>query len=104
MRHSKAAVFQVNDCEGVARLVCVRGATFAEGARLEMVLRKSLGTFCHVTFLGRFDEIETVSDVAEFLRSYLPASRRIPTPDTGAKRLSLPARFVSVSDRTSSRL
>jgi hypothetical protein len=67
MRHTKSAVFQINDSCSAVRLICVRGATFADGARLETALRDSYGTCFYVTFLGRFDQIETVANVVEFL-------------------------------------
>ncbi len=67
MRHDKSAVFQINDHEGPVRLICVRGATFRDGVELETALRKSFGTCFYVTFLGRFDRIEMVTGMTDFL-------------------------------------
>lgn len=67
MRREKLAVFQVNDTAGVTRLVAVRGVTFAHGTRLEAALRAMRGHGLHVTFLGRFDHVETVQGAADLL-------------------------------------
>jgi hypothetical protein len=91
MRHDKSAVFQINDPEGVVRLICVRSATFGDGARLEAFLRGSLGTCLHVTFLGRYDRVDTVNDLAEFLDlAFQPARASMLLTDFRAKHVSAP--------------
>ncbi len=80
MRHDKSAVFQIND-RGVVRLICVREITFADAAGLETALRNSFGAD-HVTFLGRFDGVEVVSGLSEFLHMALnpPQGPRVLAP------------------------
>ncbi len=66
MRHDKSAVFQIND-DGAVRLICVRGLTFMESVKLEKAFRERVGGHLYVTFLGRFDCIQTASGIGEFL-------------------------------------
>jgi hypothetical protein len=67
MRYEKCAVFQVSDGDGLTRLICVEGPTFADGVELERAFRAQGARRLHVIFLGRFDHIEIASGVAEFL-------------------------------------
>lgn len=81
MRHDKSAVFQINDGEAV-RLICVRGLTFGGGIELEKSFKERVGRPVDVTFLGRFDRVETASGIEEFLdlalgRKLLPL---VPSP------------------------
>jgi hypothetical protein len=66
MRHDKSAVFQINDC-GAVRLICVRGLTFVGSIELEKAFKERAARSVEVTFLGRFDRIETASGIGEFL-------------------------------------
>jgi hypothetical protein len=66
MRHDKSAVFQINDC-GAVRLICVRGLTFVGSIKLEKAFKERTGKPVNVTFLGRFDRIDTASGIGEFL-------------------------------------
>jgi len=66
MRHEKSAVFRIND-GGVVRLICVRGLTFRRSIQLEKAFKERVGRPVSVTFLGRFDSIETASGIGEFL-------------------------------------
>jgi len=74
LRYNRVAVFQINDSGGLARLICVRGATFAEGVRFEQLLH---GSSLAVTFLGRFETVETVTGAKAFLDSCLAAGRQV---------------------------
>jgi hypothetical protein len=67
MRHDKCAVFQIANNDGTARLICVPSATFADGARLETELREYGGGCLQVSFLGRFDQIQSAGDLSELL-------------------------------------
>jgi hypothetical protein len=62
----KPAVFQIIDCDGLARLVCVRVHTLGEAVELETALREQL-PHMHVRFLGRFERVEVAATVEEFL-------------------------------------
>jgi hypothetical protein len=66
MRHNKSAVFQIND-GGAVRLICVRGLTFGASIELENAFKERVGRPVDVTFLGRFDRVETASGIREFL-------------------------------------
>jgi hypothetical protein len=66
MRHDKLAVFRINE-GGVVRLICVRGLTFTGSIQLEKAFKERVGRPVNVTFLGRFDSIETASGIEEFL-------------------------------------
>jgi hypothetical protein len=66
MRHDKSAVFRIND-GGAVRLICVRGLTFTGSVQLEKVFKERVGRPGDVTFLGRFDSVETASGIEEFL-------------------------------------
>lgn len=74
MRHDKCAVFQVTNNQGVARLICVPGATFGDGARFETELRECCGACLDVRFLGRFDEIRSAAGLGELLDLLLQGS------------------------------
>lgn len=74
MRHDKCAVFQVSNNEGVARLICVPSATFGDGARFETELRQYCGAWLNVSFLGRFDQIESAANLRELLDNLLRGS------------------------------
>jgi len=65
MRHERCAVFQVTNNHGHARLICVSGVRFSDGATFEAELRREYGEWLHVTFLGRFDQIECAPDLAQ---------------------------------------
>jgi hypothetical protein len=67
MRHEKCAVFQVTNNHGHARLICVHGIDFGDGAKFETELQNTCGAWLHITFLGRFDQIESASDLAQAL-------------------------------------
>ena len=67
MRHEKYAVFQITNNHGHARLICVNGINFGDGAKFETELQNTCGTWLHVTFLGRFDQIERACDLAQAL-------------------------------------
>jgi hypothetical protein len=62
----KTAVFQITDCNGSMRLVCLRVPTLRDALGLEMALREQLPRM-DIRFLGRFDRVETASSVDEFL-------------------------------------
>ncbi len=62
----KPAVFQIGDCDGVARLVCVRVPTLRDAVELEATLRRQLPNM-HVRFLGRFNRVDIAACVEEFL-------------------------------------
>ena len=66
MSHDKSAVFQIND-GGAVRLICVRGLTFTGSVQLEKAFKERVCRPVDVTFLGRFDRIDTVSGIGEFL-------------------------------------
>jgi hypothetical protein len=66
MRHEKSAVFRIND-GGAVRLICVRGLTFTGSVQLEKAFKERVCRPVNVTFLGRFDSIETASGIGEFL-------------------------------------
>jgi hypothetical protein len=66
MIHEKLAVFRIND-GGTVRLICVRGLTFTGSVQLEKAFKERVGRPVDVTFLGRFDRIETASGIEEFL-------------------------------------
>jgi hypothetical protein len=66
MRHDKSSVFQIND-GGAVRLICVRGLTFTGGVELEKAFKERVGEAVDITFLGRFDRVETASSIGEFL-------------------------------------
>lgn len=63
----RIAGFQINDSTGVARLIGVPGTTVAEREKVEVTLRENYTSF-YVTFLGRVDHVETITDVAELLK------------------------------------
>ena len=65
MRHDKCAVFQVTNNHGHARLICVHGIDFGDGAKFETELQNTCGAWLHITFLGRFDRIESATDLAQ---------------------------------------
>ena len=65
MRHEKCAVFQVTNNHGHARLICVHGIDFGDGAKFETELQNTCGAWLHITFLGRFDQIESATDLAQ---------------------------------------
>lgn len=65
MRQERYAVFQVTNNHGISRLICVRGASFGEGAHFEAEFRKCCGAWLHIIFLGRFDQIESVPDLSQ---------------------------------------
>lgn len=67
MRQDKCAVFQIANNDGTVRLICVPGATFGDGARFEAELREYGGGCLHVSFLGRFDQIQSAADLGELL-------------------------------------
>lgn len=67
MRHEKCAVFQVTNNHGHARLICVHGMDFGDGAKLERELQNTCGAWLHITFLGRFDRIESATDLEQAL-------------------------------------
>lgn len=67
MRHEKYAVFQVTNSHGHARLICVHGIDFGDGAKFETELQNMCGAWLHITFLGRFDQIESATDLAQAL-------------------------------------
>lgn len=80
MRHTRIAVFQVNDSTGITRLISVPGTTFTEGAKVEAALRENYGRSFYVTFLGRFDQVETITDLAELLNvALLPPENCVAT-------------------------
>jgi hypothetical protein len=62
----KPAVFQIGDCDGSARLVCVNVPTLRHALELEEALRRQLPRI-EVRFLGRFDRVELTGSVEEFL-------------------------------------
>jgi hypothetical protein len=66
MRHNKSAVFRIND-DGAVRLICVRGLTFAGSIELEKMFKERVGKPLDVTFLGRFERVETASGIREFI-------------------------------------
>lgn len=66
MSHEKSAVFRIND-GGAVRLICVPGLTFTGGVQLEKIFKERVGRPVDVTFLGRFDSVETASGIEEFL-------------------------------------
>jgi hypothetical protein len=72
MRHNKCAVFQVTNNHGYARLICVTGIKFSDGAKFEAELRRVYGEWLHVTFLGRFDQIEIAPDLAQAFDLLVP--------------------------------
>jgi hypothetical protein len=65
MRHNKCAVFQATNNQGMARLICVHGIDFKDGATLEAEMQSICGAWLHVTFLGRFDQVESATDLAQ---------------------------------------
>jgi hypothetical protein len=62
----KPAVFQIGDCDGSARLVCVSVPTLRHALELEETLRRQFPRL-EVRFLGRFDRVELALSVEEFL-------------------------------------
>ncbi len=62
----KPAVFEINDGDGHARLVCLSVATLGDAVELEDVLRRQLPRM-HVRLLGRFDRVDIASSLAEFM-------------------------------------
>jgi len=66
MRHDKSAVFKIND-GGAVRLICVPGLSFTGGVQLEKAFKERVGRAVDVTFLGRFDRIESVLGIGQFL-------------------------------------
>lgn len=65
MRHDRYAVFQVTNNQGMTRLICVPGASFRDGARFESELQRCCDSWLHVSFLGRFDQVESATDLAQ---------------------------------------
>lgn len=53
----KTAVFQINEVDGSAYLVCVRMASLQESCSLESWLRMHAGSEKEIKFLGRFDAV-----------------------------------------------
>lgn len=62
----KPAVFEIGDCDGHTRLICVDIATLGEAVELEGLLRRDM-PHLHVRLLGRFDSVEFVSSMEEFM-------------------------------------
>jgi len=79
MRHEKLAVFQVTNNHGHARLICVHGIDFGDGAKLETDLQSTCGTWLHITFLGRFDQVESATDLAQALDLLVAGPMPLPT-------------------------
>ena len=67
MRHDKYAVFQVTNNYGFSRLICINGVRFSDGAKFEAELQNACGAWLHITFLGRFDQIESATDLPHAL-------------------------------------
>lgn len=65
MRHDKYAVFQITNNHGYARLICVHGIDFGDSAKFETELQNTCAAWLHITFLGRFDQIESAADLAQ---------------------------------------
>ena len=53
----KTAVFQVNEADGMARLVCVRLPSLQAACRLEAQLQEQAGPTREIRLLGRFDAV-----------------------------------------------
>lgn len=59
----KAAVFQISECDGGVRLICVHVRGMKEAFDMEVTLQECLPPRMHVTFLGRFDRVDVVTDL-----------------------------------------
>ena len=67
MRHAKCAVFQVTNNHGFSRLICISGVRFSDSTKFEAELKNACGAWLHITFLGRFDQIESATDLPHAL-------------------------------------
>jgi hypothetical protein len=62
----KPAVFEISECGGQTRLVCISVGTLGEAVELEGFLRRHV-PHIYVRLLGRFDRIEFASSLDEFI-------------------------------------
>ena len=69
----KPAVFQVDQCDGFVRLICIHVSTLRNAVALEEALRERLPLGWHVSLLGRFDRIEMASTTKDLFDSILEA-------------------------------
>jgi hypothetical protein len=60
----KPAIFQVNQPDGVARLMCIYLPSMRSALDLQACLRKSHGRN-HIELLGRFDRIQIATSIHE---------------------------------------
>lgn len=81
MRHDKYAVFQVTNNQGFSRLICVRGASFADAAHFEAETGRCCESWLHVSFLGRFDQVESAVDLTEAFELLAQGSTPLLTTD-----------------------
>jgi hypothetical protein len=61
----KTAVFQINDCDGAAHLVCVPMPSLHAACSLETWMRMYAGPERTIQLLGRFDSVRTVMSEEE---------------------------------------
>jgi hypothetical protein len=61
----KTAVFQINESDGAARLVCVPMPNLHSACSLEAWMRIYAGSERSIQLLGRFDSIRTVMSQEE---------------------------------------
>ena len=65
----KPAVFQVDQGDGVVRLICIHVATLRDALELENAIRRKLPPNWHASFIGRFDSIEVAAGPSELVAS-----------------------------------
>ncbi len=61
----KTAVFQINECDGAAHLVCVPMPSLHSACNLEAWMRMYAGPERCIQLLGRFDSVRTVMSEEE---------------------------------------
>jgi hypothetical protein len=93
-RQTKSAVFQISRCDGWVRLIVVEVRSLRAALDIEAAARRRLPANWCLTFIGRFDAIENVTNIAQFVAN-LPDSNfitlkpvvRAPYFQTGGREL-----------------